>query len=208
MSAATQPSVASRSPLRAFFAKEASAGLVLMAAAALGLLAANSPVTPTYFAALKTYVDGLSVLHWINDALMVVFFLLVGLEIKRELLEGRLRTWPDRVLPGLAAIGGMAAPAPVYLSVNASSPGTMRGWAIPAATDIAFALGVLALLGSRVTGPLSRRSAAGASGAGSPRVRADRAIPRRCRRRSSCRRWRCGPSCSRRPWSGPCAPPP
>lgn len=150
MSAAQQPLTENKSPLRSFFANEASAGLVLMAAAALGLLAANSPLAPAYFSTLKTYVGGLSVLHWVNDALMVVFFLLVGLEIKRELLEGRLRTWPDRVLPGLGAVGGMAAPALVYLSVNASSPETLRGWAIPAATDIAFALGVLTLLGPRV----------------------------------------------------------
>ncbi|GLK81836.1 Na+/H+ antiporter NhaA [Methylopila turkensis] len=150
MSAAAPQLKPSKSPLRSFFANEASAGLILMAAAALGLIVANSPLATAYFATLKAYVGGLSVLHWINDALMVVFFLLVGLEIKRELLEGRLRTWPDRVLPGLAAIGGMAAPALVYLIVNASSPETLRGWAIPAATDIAFALGVLTLLGSRV----------------------------------------------------------
>jgi Na+:H+ antiporter, NhaA family len=99
---------------------------------------------------LGTYVGPLSVLHWVNDALMAVFFLLVGLEIKRELLDGQLRTWPDRVLPGLAALGGMAVPALVYAAINWGSPATLRGWAIPAATDIAFALGILALLGSRV----------------------------------------------------------
>ena len=121
-----------------------------MASAALALAVANSPLKDAYFAALKAYLGPLSVLHWINDALMAVFFLLVGLEIKREVLDGRLRTWPDRVLPGLAAIGGMAAPAIVYTAVNWNSPETLRGWAIPAATDIAFALGVLALLGSRV----------------------------------------------------------
>jgi len=121
-----------------------------MASAALALLVANSPWADVYFAALKTYLGPLSVLHWINDALMAVFFMLVGLEIKREVLDGRLRTWPDRILPGLAALGGMAAPAIVYAAVNWNSPGTLRGWAIPAATDIAFALGVLALLGSRV----------------------------------------------------------
>ena len=138
------------SALRDTLVSEAGGGLVLMASAALALVVANSPLADTYFAALKSYVGPLSVLHWINDALMAVFFLLVGLEIKREMLDGRLRTWPDRVLPGLAAAGGMAAPALVYVAVNGSSPETLRGWAIPTATDIAFALGVLALLGSRV----------------------------------------------------------
>ena len=138
------------SALRALLTGEAGGGLVLMASAALALVVANSPLAETYFAALKAYVGPLSLLHWINDALMAVFFLLVGLEIKREVLDGQLRTWPDRILPGLAAVGGMAAPALVYAAVNWSSPGTLRGWAIPAATDIAFALGVLALLGSRV----------------------------------------------------------
>ena len=138
------------SALRDTLVSEAGGGLVLMASAALALAVANSALADTYFAALKAYLGPLSVLHWINDALMAVFFLLVGLEIKREMLDGRLRTWPDRVLPGLAAAGGMAAPALVYAAVNWSSPETLRGWAIPAATDIAFALGVLALLGSRV----------------------------------------------------------
>lgn len=121
-----------------------------MASAALALIVANSPLADAYFGTLKTYLGALSVLHWINDGLMAVFFLLVGLEIKRELLDGRLRTWPDRILPGFAALGGMLAPALVYAAVNWHSPETLRGWAIPAATDIAFALGVLALLGSRV----------------------------------------------------------
>ncbi len=102
-----------------------------MASAALALAVANSPLSATYFAALKTYLGPLSVLHWVNDALMAVFFLLVGLEIKREVLDGRLRTWPDRILPGLAALGGMAAPAFVYAAVNWNSPETLRGWAIP-----------------------------------------------------------------------------
>ena len=137
------------SAARAFLTSEASGGLVLMAAAAAALVVANSPLAPSYGRALHADLGPLSVLHWINDGLMAVFFLLVGLEIKREGLDGGLRTWPDRVLPGIAAAAGMAVPAAVYLALNLGA-GTARGWAIPAATDIAFALGVLALLGSRV----------------------------------------------------------
>src|SRR3954447_17407768 len=137
------------SALRSLLQGEAAGGLVLMAAAA-ALAMANSPFAPAYFGVLNTKAGGLSLLHWINDALMALFFLLVGLEIKREWLEGQLSTWPRRVLPGLAAAGGMAAPALLYVALNASTPATLRGWAIPTATDIAFALGVLALLGSRV----------------------------------------------------------
>lgn len=120
-----------------------------MASAALSLVVANSDAAALYEATLAREVFGLSVLHWINDALMAVFFVLVGLEIKRELFDGELSTWHDRTLPGIAALGGMAVPAMVYLALNASSA-TARGWAIPTATDIAFSLGVLALLGSRV----------------------------------------------------------
>src|ERR671910_1380078 len=136
--------------MRRFFTNEASSGIILMAVTVVALVIANSPLADTYFAVLKTYVLGLSVLHWINDALMAVFFLLVGLEIKREMLDGQLRTWPDRALPGIAALGGMLVPALIYVAVNWGTPETLRGWAIPAATDIAFALGVLSLLGSRV----------------------------------------------------------
>jgi NhaA family Na+:H+ antiporter len=147
------PSARKRALLRAFVENAASGGLVLMAAAALALLVANSPWGPLYFDTLHADVGGLSVLHWINDALMALFFLMVGLEIKREVVTGQLATRQQRVLPGLAALGGMAAPALVYLAFNGASPETLRGWAIPAATDIAFALGVLLLLGPRV--PLS-----------------------------------------------------
>jgi Na+:H+ antiporter, NhaA family len=138
------------SALRAFLNGEAAGGLVLMAVALLAVAVANSPLAPGYFGVLETDVLGHTVLHWINDGLMAVFFLLVGLEIKREMLDGQLSTWPRRALPGIAAIGGMIAPAAIYVAFNAGSPATLRGWAIPAATDIAFALGVLSLLGPRV----------------------------------------------------------
>jgi NhaA family Na+:H+ antiporter len=136
--------------MRKFFDSEASGGMILMGVTVIALVLANSPLADTYFGILKTYVFGLSVLHWINDALMAVFFLLVGLEIKREMLDGQLSTWPRRVLPGIAALGGMIVPALVYLAITRNEPQLHSGWAIPAATDIAFALGVLAVLGSRV----------------------------------------------------------
>lgn len=139
---------------RQFLQGEAAGGLVLMGAALLAFIVANSPVSPWYFAALSAYVGPLSVSHWINDALMAVFFLLVGLEIKREMLDGQLSSWPRRILPGIAAAGGMAVPAMIYVAINQGHPETLRGWAIPTATDIAFALGVLALLGSRVPASL------------------------------------------------------
>jgi NhaA family Na+:H+ antiporter len=138
------------STLRSLLTSEASGGLVLMASAVLALAVANSALAPAYFHALTISLLGLSLLHWINDGLMAVFFLLIGLEIKRELLDGQLETWSDRILPGLAALGGMIVPALIYLAFNISTPSTLRGWAIPVATDIAFSLGVLALLGSRV----------------------------------------------------------
>ncbi|MFC3692388.1 Na+/H+ antiporter NhaA [Chenggangzhangella methanolivorans] len=138
------------SMFRSFLDSEASGGLLLMAAAAAALIVANSPLGAGYEAALKAYVGPLSVSHWINDGLMAVFFLLVGLEIKREVLDGQLSTWSRRVLPGVAALGGMVAPALIYAGLNWNDPATLRGWAIPAATDIAFALGVLSLLGDRV----------------------------------------------------------
>ena len=138
------------SAIRHFLHNEAAGGLVLMAAAALALVIANSPLSSRYFDILSAKLGPLSVLHWINDGLMAVFFLLVGLEIKREFVDGQLATWADRFLPSIAAAGGMAVPALVYLGVAGSTPGLARGWAIPAATDIAFAIGVMALLGKRV----------------------------------------------------------
>ncbi|MBB4040640.1 NhaA family Na+:H+ antiporter [Microvirga flocculans] len=140
--------------MRRFFDSEASGGMILMGVTVIALVIANSPLAAAYFGLLKTYVLGLSILHWINDALMAVFFLLVGLEIKREMLDGQLSTWPRRMLPGIAAFGGMVVPAIVYLAVTWDEPQLRQGWAIPAATDIAFALGVLAILGSRVPASL------------------------------------------------------
>lgn len=136
--------------IRAFLSHEAAGGIVLMTAALLAVVVANSPASSAYFGVLKTYVLGLSVLHWINDGLMAVFFLLVGLEIKRETIDGELSTWSRRALPGIAALGGMIVPALIYVGFNWGNGQTLRGWAIPAATDIAFALGVLSLLGPRV----------------------------------------------------------
>lgn len=139
-----------RTLLRQFLDSNASAGVVLMAAAAAAIIVANSPLADAYFHTLHIYLGPLSLLHWINDGLMALFFLLVGLEIKREMLDGHLSSWPRRVLPGIAAAGGMAVPALIYLAFNHTDPAARHGWAIPTATDIAFALGVLALLGPRV----------------------------------------------------------
>src|SRR4051794_40751249 len=142
------------SVLRDFLESEASGGLILMGTATLALIVANSPLSGFYFGTLHFYVFGLSIEHWINDGLMAVFFLLVGLEIKREMFDGQLSTWPQRILPGVAAASGMVVPALVYVAFNLGNVETLRGWAIPAATDIAFALGVLSLLGSRVPASL------------------------------------------------------
>lgn len=139
--------------IKRFFAAEAAGGLILMAAALAALIVANSPLADSYFVALHTVLAGMSVEHWINDGLMAIFFMLVGLEIKREMLAGQLASWSQRALPGFAALGGMVVPALIYVAFNWGQPDTLGGWAIPAATDIAFALGVLSLLGKRV--PLS-----------------------------------------------------
>jgi NhaA family Na+:H+ antiporter len=137
------------SALRRFLDSEARGGLLLIGAAALALLAANSGAVGLYRGLLDAPLGPLTLHSWVNDALMAVFFLLVGLEIKRELVAGSLATWPERRLPLIAAAAGMAVPALVYLAVSGGDPALWRGWAIPAATDIAFALGVLAMLGRR-----------------------------------------------------------
>ena len=141
-----------------FFKLESAAGLLLMFAALLALICANTPLTSYYQLLLDTPVElrvgalhiGKPLLLWINDGLMAVFFFLVGLELKRELLEGELSERSKIVLPGVGAVGGMLVPALLYLLFNSDDPVAAKGWAIPAATDIAFALGVMALLGSRV----------------------------------------------------------
>jgi Na+:H+ antiporter, NhaA family len=146
-----------RSALRGFLKSEAGGGVVLMGAAALALIVANSPLAEAYRhllhletgPALSPKLGPMTLHLWVNDGLMAVFFLLVGLEIKREFVDGRLSTWDRRRLPVIAAAVGMAVPAGIYLAFTAGADGLSRGWAIPAATDIAFAIGVLALLGSR-----------------------------------------------------------
>jgi Na+:H+ antiporter, NhaA family len=141
---------------------EAKAGLVLMAAAVLAMLVANSPLGHAYAGMLETGVSlGVapyqltkSVLHWINDGLMAIFFFVVGLEIKREVMVGALSNRKSAMLPVIAALGGMLIPAMIYSSITWNNPAALNGWAIPAATDIAFAVGVLALLGSRIPASL------------------------------------------------------
>lgn len=146
------------SALRDFLASEATGGIVLLVAAVLAMVAANLPATAGLYAhtlhletgpVLAPDLGPMTVHLWINDGLMALFFLLVGLEIKREFVDGRLASWERRWLPFLAAAAGMAVPALVYLLAIGDAPTLQRGWAIPAATDIAFAIGVLALLGSR-----------------------------------------------------------
>ncbi|HYI25463.1 MAG TPA: Na+/H+ antiporter NhaA, partial [Thermomicrobiales bacterium] len=126
-----------------FLRSEPAAAVVLLASAMLAMLVANSPLADTYDRILHANVLGLSVQHWINDGLMAVFFLLVGLEIKEELLDGALSTWRARALPGLAAVGGMVAPSLVFIAINRGDALHLKGWAIPSATDIAFAIGIL-----------------------------------------------------------------
>ncbi len=148
--------------IREFLRLEAAAGIVLVLSAVLALVMANTFLAPFYRVFLDVpvvvqvgaLVLAKPLLLWVNDGLMAIFFFLVGLEIKREVLQGELSSWSQASLPGFAAIGGMAAPALIFVLINLGDPQTLRGWAIPAATDIAFALGVLALLGSRVPAAL------------------------------------------------------
>src|SRR5688572_651598 len=152
-----QETKSARSALRHFVASEAAGGILLIAVAALALIVANSGLHHAYEAMLHAPIgpslsprQGPPTVHfWINDGLMAIFFLLIGLEIKREFVDGRLSTWERRRLPVIAAAVGMLVPALIYLAVVVGSPELNRGWAIPAATDIAFAIGVLALLGKR-----------------------------------------------------------
>ena len=145
-------------PFKWFFKLEAASGLLLLIGAAFALVLSNSDLSGYYFSILKTHILigtqnyglDLSVLLWINDALMAVFFFIVTLEIKREFIKGELSRPKQASLPIIGAIGGMAVPAIIYVIINFETGNTLRGWAIPSATDIAFSIGVLSLLGSRV----------------------------------------------------------
>ena len=145
-------------PFKYFFKLEAASGLVLLFAAILALIISNGQLSDIYFSSLEKYIIlgtkefglKLSVLHWINDVLMAIFFFFVSLEIKREFLQGELSNPKQAMLPIIGAVGGMAVPAFFYIIINYSDSTTLNGWAIPSATDIAFSLGVLSLLGKRV----------------------------------------------------------
>ena len=148
-------------PFKWFFKLEAASGLILLFAAIIALVISNSDLSELYFSTLNEYLFiginnfglKLSVIHWINDGLMAIFFFFVTLEIKREFLQGELSNVKQALLPIIAAVGGMVVPALIYLYINLGDNETLNGWAIPSATDIAFSLGVLSLLGKRV--PLS-----------------------------------------------------
>ena len=145
-------------PFKWFFQLEAASGLVLLIAAIIALVISNSNLSELYFTTLEQYLFigvnnfglKLSVHHWINDLLMAVFFFFVTLEIKREFIQGELSNLKKALLPIIGAVGGMVIPALVYVSINLGNSETLNGWAIPSATDIAFSLGILSLLGSRV----------------------------------------------------------
>ena len=146
------------SGFRWFFKLEAASGILLLISAIIALYISNSNFSDLYFNVLKEYLFigindfglKLSVLHWINDALMAIFFFFVTLEIKREFLQGELSSIKQAMLPIIGAVGGMLIPALIYIVINFKTPTTLNGWAIPSATDIAFSIGILSLLGSRV----------------------------------------------------------
>ena len=146
------------SPFKWFFKLEAASGLILLISAILALIISNSSISSLYFETLDKYIFiglnnfglKLSILHWINDVLMAIFFFFVTLEIKREFIQGELSNIKQAILPIIAAVGGMLIPALIYIFINFGNIETLNGWAIPSATDIAFSLGVLSLLGSRV----------------------------------------------------------
>ena len=148
-------------PFKWFFKLEAASGLILLFSAIVALIISNSELSNIYFNTLEKYIFiginnfglKLSVIHWINDALMAIFFFFVTLEIKREFLQGELSNIKQAMLPIIAAVGGMVVPAMIYIFINIGDSDTLNGWAIPSATDIAFSLGVLSILGKRV--PLS-----------------------------------------------------
>ena len=145
-------------PFKWFFKLEAASGLILLIAAIIALIISNSDFGENYFNLLSTHILigtenfglDLSILHWINDALMAIFFFIVTLEIKREFIHGELSRPKRALLPIIGAVGGMAIPALIYVIINFKTGHTLRGWAIPSATDIAFSIGVLSLLGSRI----------------------------------------------------------
>ncbi len=143
-----------RSALREFLASEASGGIILIFASAAALITANSGWGLGYVRLIHMPLGPMPLLHWINDGLMALFFLLVGLEIKRELVDGHLSTWPDRLLPLIAATAGMIVPMLIYRAITAGRSDLAAGWAIPAATDIAFAIAVLALVGKHIPASL------------------------------------------------------
>ena len=147
--------------IKNFFSREEKSGILLLLFATLALITVNSPLQSLYYDIKYTDIPinlgdfnfTKSVSHWVNDGLMAIFFFVIGLELKREILEGELSSFDRMVLPAIAAVGGMAAPAAVYILININNPENMSGWAIPTATDIAFSLAVLLIIGKSV--PLS-----------------------------------------------------
>ena len=147
--------------IKNFFSREEKSGILLLLFATLALITVNSPLQSLYYDVKYTDIPinlgdfnfTKSVSHWVNDGLMAIFFFVIGLELKREILEGELSSFDRMVLPAIAAVGGMAAPALIYILININNPENMSGWAIPTATDIAFSLAVLLIIGKSV--PLS-----------------------------------------------------